>query len=197
MIGLAALGLASKVYGNIKSAQANKEAQRQLNDQFQENEAFFNNRAHKDFLETNAAKGAVELLRKKFDKDNKTINHRAAVTGATAENVVAQKGKSGENYNDAVNRIGQAGTYYQNAQENSYRRTLSDLYRQRTALNQQKAQNAANLSASGGELLSTAAEVGGLNEKKKGSGSIFGITPENRTKLNDIAKKGVNEILTP
>lgn len=161
-LGLGALGLASKVYGGIKGAQANKEAQQQLDQQFEENEAFFNNTVNKDFLETNAAKGIVEQLRKRYQDQAKTIESKSAATGATPEAEIAAKSEANEQYNDTINSVAQQGTAYQRQGERDYRYRLSDLYRQRLALNRDKAQNAQNVADAGGELLGTAASIGGL-----------------------------------
>jgi hypothetical protein len=163
-LGLAAVGLGSKIYAGIKGAQANQEAEDQLDQQFEENEAFFNNNANRDFLETNAAKGVSEMLRKRMQDQVKTIDSKAEATGATDESKIAAKSDANEQYNEGINRIGQNATAYQLSSERDYRANLSNLYHQRMALNRSKAQNAANVSEAGGQLLSTAGSLGAMGE---------------------------------
>lgn len=163
-LGLGALGLASKLYGGIKSAQANKQAQGQLNQQFEENQAFYNNRVNRDFMETNNAKGVVEQLRKRYQDQSKMIDNKSEVTGGTAEANIAAKTATNEQLNDGLNQVAQQATGYQLAAEGQFKNTQSDLYRQRMELNQQKAQNATNLMGAGGELMGTAAKVYELDD---------------------------------
>lgn len=192
-IGLGAIGLASKVFGAKKSADANEEAENQLNKQFQENETYFNNNVNRDYLDTNHAKGVVEQLRKNYKDKASTIDSNTAVTGGTAEGNIAAKTALNEKENEAINNVAQQGTYFKQQSERDYRYRLSDLYKQRMALNREKAASAGNLSDIGGELLGTAASVAGLGKGE--SGSLSGISGQNRVKLNDIAENETNKIL--
>lgn len=198
-IGLGAVGLASKIYGGIKGAQANREAEEMLNKQTAENEAFYNMNAKRDFLETNAAKGIVEQLRKQYQDKARTIDSKTEATGGTAEENIAAKSKINEQQNDAMNSLAQQGTAFKQNAERDYRWRLSDLYKQRMSLNRQKAQNAANVGEAGTQLIGTAADVGGFGNNSVGdgvsSGSIAGISDYNRGRLNQIAEDGTDKIL--
>jgi predicted phage tail protein len=190
-LGLGAVGLASKLYGGIKSAQANKEAQAQLDKQFEQNEAFYNNRVNKNFLETNAAKGVVEQLRKNFQNQTKQIDSKTAVTGGTAESNIAAKTAATEQVNDGLNQVAQQGTGYQLAAEGQYKNTQSDLYRQRMALNREKSQNASNIMGAGGELLGTAAKTYALHDFR----DVF-PDEDDRAKLKSQESGRIDQILS-
>lgn len=196
-IGLGAVGLASSLFGAAKGAKANKEAAGLIDKQEAENEAFYNNNVNRDFLETNAAKGVVEQIRKRYQDKVKQIDTTQAATGGTAEAAIAEKTALNESEGDAINSIAQKATGYQLANEGQYRQGLSDLYRQRMSLNRAKAENASNLSGVGANLLGTAASVAGLDTENlvKGASGSFAMSDDMRAKMNNIAKTGTNKIL--
>lgn len=186
----AGLGLASSIYGGIKSAQNNKEFENQINQQESNAEAFFNNRVNRDFMETNAAKSVVEQLRKQYLDQAKKIDSQTAATGGTAEANIAAKGNLNENYNNVMSNIASNATDYQENAENQYQNQVSDIAKQRMMLAEKKNENAMNLVAGGASLLGTAADLGALEDgvTEKPAGSMTGITKGNRNNLNEIAK---------
>ncbi len=199
MIGAitAGLGLASSIYGGIKSAQANKEMQNNINNQQAQADSFYNNRVNRDFMETNAAKGIVEELRKRYQEQAKTIDSNSAATGGTAEGNIAAKTELNDSYNSAMRGVAGEATNYQDRGEMIHQSQLSDLAQQRMQLSGMKGQNASNLMGVGENLLGTAADVAALGTETKvvPGGSTVGVTAANRTNLNDIAKTGTDKIL--
>lgn len=190
----AGLGLASSIYGGIKSAQANKEFENQINQQQSQADTFFNNRVNRDFMETNAAKSVVEQLRKRYLDQAKEIDSQTAVTGGTAEANIAAKGQVNENYNDVMSNVASQATGYQENAENNYQNQISDIAQQRMMLAEKKNQNTTNLMAAGASLLGTAADLGALDGDVNATGktaSQTGITASNRASLNGIAKNAV------
>lgn len=192
----AGLGLASSIYGGIKSAQDNKEFENQINQQESQAEAFFNNRVNRDFMETNAAKSVVEQLRKQYLDQAKKIDSQTAATGGTAEANIAAKGNLNENYNNVMSDVAGQATGYQENAENQYQGQISDIAKQRMMLAEKKNENAMNLVAGGASLLGTAADLGALEDvsavnQPNQPASVTGISPTNRTALNNIAKSAV------
>lgn len=169
MIGAitAGVGLASSIYGGIKSAKANKEAERQLDAYEAKQDAFYDKRLNQDFMESNAAKGLVEQMRKRYQDQAKTIESKGEATGATAEATIAAKSKANEQYNDSMNNLAQKSTYYQLNNEQNYQNSLADMYSKRMALNRNKAQNASNLAGVGAQLISTGADVAAMGKGGK------------------------------
>ena len=182
------LGLASSIYGGIKSAQANKEFENQINEQQSQADAFFNNRVNRDFMETNAAKGVVEQLRKRYLDQAKLADSQTAATGGTAEANIAAKRKLNEGFNNVMSNVASNATGYQENAENSYQNQISDIAKQRMLLAEKKNENATNLMAGGASLMGTAADLGALGGEP--AALLEGITPGNRANLNNIAKFG-------
>ena len=196
-IGLGAVGLASSIYGGIKSAQANKEAQQNIDKQENRAEAFYNNRVNRDYMDTNAAKGIVEQLRKRYEKQTKTIDSNTEAMGGTAEANIAAKTAANEQVNNAMNNVAQQATSYQEHGEDQYQNQMSDLARQRMALTMMKGEQATNLMKSGASLMGNGADIAALGKggKLTGSGSLAGISPEGRANLNALAQSGTSKIL--
>ena len=194
MIGAlsAGLGLASSLYGAYKGAQANKAFENQINEQETQADAFYNNRVNRDFMETNAAKGIVEQLRKRYLDQAKQVDSQTAATGGTAEANIAAKGNLNENYNQVMSNVAEQATNYQDAAEDRYQNQVSELAKQRMMIEDRKAQNAANLMQGGAALLGTAADIEALKEPNVAAptpgGSTVGLKPETRAAANNIAK---------
>lgn len=165
-IGLGIAGLAGQIFGATKGGQANRANQRLLNAEKIDNEKFYNLNSKQNFLDTNAAKGIFERLRKNVYNANKTVDSNAAATGATAEASIAAKSKNQENYNDAVNQLASKATDYQQNQEAIYRGEKARITGEQMDINNQKAQNAANLASNAGNLLSAAAPLSAWDELK-------------------------------
>jgi len=177
--GLGVASLAGQIFGAIKGGQANRANQDLLNKQREDNEKFYNMNVNRDFLETNAAKGMFEQLRKQFRDRNKVVENTAAVTGGTAEAEIAAKSSNQENYNDAVNSIAQNATGYQQGQEAIYRGQENAIDNRQMDINTQKAQNAANVFSNAGQLMGAASTLPGFEDLQKkysnaGAPSVLG-----------------------
>nr|WP_320022107.1 hypothetical protein [uncultured Draconibacterium sp.] len=160
-IGLTAASVAGKVFGAIKSGKANKANFRLLNEAKEDNEAFRNNTVNRDFMDTNAAKGVFTRLKKSLKDANKTVDSQAAVNGSTAEAEIAAKSKNQENFNNTTAKIAEGATAYQQQNEQEYRRGKERLLNAEMGLNQQKAQNAANLASNAASLAGAVANIPG------------------------------------
>ncbi len=158
--GLGAVSLGSTIFSAIKGGQANKANEKLLNQQVEQNEAFYNN--NQNFMDTNLAKSIMERARKQYQDRAKISESKGAVTGASAEQQVAEKSNLNEGYNDVVRNLAESGTRYTQNNEINYRNNLTRLMNARMALNQQKADSASNASSNAGDLFSSAAMLGGF-----------------------------------
>lgn len=158
-----ALSLAGMAYSAIKGGKANKANEALISKQEQENEAWYNN--NRDYMNTVQGKSAVEQVREAYEDRAKRDAQSAVVTGATAETEIAQKTAQNEAYNDALRQIASQGAQYAQQNEGIYRQSLQNLVGQKMAINQQKAQNAANMGQNIGNLMGTAAYAGLFNKK--------------------------------
>ncbi len=190
-LGLAGFGLAQSIYGGIQSANANKEMAQNIDNQQTQADAFYNNRVNRDFLDTNAAKGIVEELRKRYQEQAKTIDSNTAATGGTAEGNIAAKTELNDSYNSAMRGVAGEATNYQDRGEMIHQSQLSDLAQQRMQLSGMKGQNASNLMQTGENLLGTAADVAAFGEDTPESN----YTVPDKVGLQNIAKTGTDKIL--
>ena len=157
-----------------------------------QNDAYFKTRINRDFLQTNAAKGVLEKVRKQYQTAEKGIAGRAAITGASDEAVIAQHSANNENLNDAVSNIAQNATNYQENAENQYQQSKGGILNAKMGINSAKAENAANLASNAGNLLGTAAMMSGFGS---GTGaSAVGRTDYQSGQLNQIAPSGLKSV---
>ena len=166
-IGAGALGVGSTIFSAIKGGQANQENEQLLAEQQEKNEAFYNNR--QNFMETNMASSVLERARKDYENRSKISDSKAAVTGASAEQQVAEKTKMNEGYNDVVRNLAEVGTRYTQNNEWQYQNNLNRLLSTKMQLNQQKANNAANAASNAGNLFTSAAMLEGFGNNKPGA----------------------------
>jgi len=200
-LALGGVGLASQLFGGIKSGKANKAAQEALNKQIEENQAIYNNNVNRSFLDTNAAKGALERIRKQYEKANETAESKGVITSASPEAIIAEKTVNNEALNDATSQLAEQATAYQDSQTNQYRQTANQLTGAKIGLEQQKAENAGNLVSNAGNLLGSAAMLGvgaiGTGDAPSGTDAAIAARGANGQglALNTIASQGTNSIL--
>ena len=187
--GLTAVGLAGQIFSAFRGGKMQKENRQLLGNMKAENEAFYNNNVNQDFMKTNAAKGIFEQLRKRNLDANKLAESNVAATGGTAEAEIAMKGQNNEQYNDAVNNLGQNATQYQTNQEAMYRATNNQLNQQEMAMNEGEQESAANLASNSANLMDAAANIPNNNT----SALLPGYREPFRvpTKANPISTKGI------
>ena len=194
-IGLGVSSLAGNIFGNIMSGKANNANRKLIEQQRQKNESFYNNNVNRDFLETNAAKGLFERLRKNLYDNNKIINSTAAVTGASDEAVIAEKSRNQENYNDAVNQLASQATQYQQNEEQMYRNADQNLANQEMQLNANQAQNAANAVQNAAGVASAAANMAGALPGTNIAGvNQFGRTPAQEATLRQMGNSAFSDL---
>ncbi|MBN2821074.1 MAG: hypothetical protein JXP36_19030 [Bacteroidales bacterium] len=189
-----ALGVGSKIFSAIRGGQANESTQNLINRQIQDNESFYNNRVNRDFMETNVAKGLAERLRKNLEKSNKTVESKSASLGGTAEAEIAAKSRNQENYNDAINQLAGQATQYQQGQEAIYQNAKNNTMNAQIGLNQQKANNAANIASNADQLISGAMSLSGGETATSGEPILnqFGRTQEQEEALRKISQSAFN-----
>lgn len=184
-LGLGAVGAGMKIFSAIKGAQANKATQRLLDEERAANEAMFG-ASKQDFLETNAAKSIMEKVRENQLAANKQAENNVAKTGGTAEAEIAAKSAIQEKTNDVVSDIAGQATQYQNQKEAQYLAQKNALNNQQIAVNSAKAENAANLSEGGSQLLNTAATVAGMAKPEMTLSDAQGIAAEGRSNMTNF-----------
>lgn len=100
MIGEAILGtvggLASGIFGGIKSAKAAKEQQRLIDEQESKNNAWYNRNYYQNYMDSAEAQAAMKRVENTLKKQNQEARATAVVTGATPEAAIAQQQANNE-----------------------------------------------------------------------------------------------------
>lgn len=89
-------GLASGIFGGIKSAKAAREQQRLINEQESKNNAWYNRNYYQNYMESAEAQAAMKRVENTLKKQNQEARATAAVMGSTPEAVVAQQQANNE-----------------------------------------------------------------------------------------------------
>lgn len=123
----AGLGLASSIFGGLKSKKAAEQQQQIIDEARRRNESIFNKEYYGDYMQSATAQSAMRNVRDYMKKSNERASNMAAITGATPESVVAQKEVSADAIADTAAAI-QAQSDYQK------QRALSNYQAQEAAL---------------------------------------------------------------
>jgi len=158
-----AVSLAGMAYSAIKGGQANRANEALIGKQEEDNEAWYNNR--RDYMDTVAGKSAIEQVREAYEDRAKRDANTAVATGASGEQEIAQKTEANKSYNDAIRQIAGQGQQYAQQNEGIYRNSLQNIYNEKMGMNNQKAQNAANLSSNLGNMFGSVAMAGMFDKK--------------------------------
>lgn len=179
------LSIAGQIFGAVKGAQQNNNTQQLLNKQVEENEADYNNTAHKSFLDTNQAKDHVKQMDETLRDQTKAAAGRAVITGASDEAVVAANSGAQKNYNDASSNLAAQATNFQENQKRMYLGRKDRLNAVQMGINQQRAENSSNLVGNAGDLFSTITFNQGLKDKNQVAGN-FGRSDAQQATLKQI-----------
>jgi len=165
-IGLAGAGLLTNVVGNIFSGKANRKAQGIVDDQIADLTAWRDTEVNRDPLKSNVGKN---IMRKALDtakQQARTADSKSAITGASAEQSIAEKGNIQKGLSDTMSNIAGYATAREDQIEGRYRSNLSQLLNQKTNMQLNKAQQGANVASSAGSFLQGLAPMfadGGAN----------------------------------
>lgn len=89
-------GLASGIFGGIKSAKAAKEQQRLIDEQESKNNAWYNRNYYQNYMDSTEAQAAMKRVENTLKKQNQEARATAVVTGATPEAAIAQQQANNE-----------------------------------------------------------------------------------------------------
>lgn len=108
-LGGAVAGLGSSIFGGIKARKARKKAEKEqrriLNRMNEDNESMFLKDYYQSALDDPTAKSYLKRISGDLYDRNKGAENNAISTGATHENLLAQKQSANEVMSDAVNNV--------------------------------------------------------------------------------------------
>lgn len=99
---MAAVAVASSIFGAAKSGQANKKNKLMLDGLEQENKSDFLKEYYRGALDNEGSKAYLKKLDNSMKEANKAVDNSAVATGATQENILAQKESNNRVMSDAV-----------------------------------------------------------------------------------------------
>ena len=149
--GAAALG--SAIYGAIKSSKANNAARRLIQQQRDENRAWYNTKRNQDYTQRADVQNAITRQRELLAEQIKSANARQVVGGGSDESAALAKEAANKSVASATADIAAAGANYKDQVEAQYRA-------QDAALNQQQAQSYQQQAAQTAQAASQAVNAG-------------------------------------
>lgn len=151
----AGLGIAgsigSAIIGGSAASKAARQANRLIEQQQKDNQAWFDRRYHEDYSQTAEAQNLMNYARQEAEKQFRRAEGAAAVAGATDESVAMAKREANEMLSKTASNIAAQGTARKDAIEQQYLNTKNSLTQQQVANLQQKAQS---ISAAAGQASS-------------------------------------------
>ena len=174
MIG-AAIGavasIGSSIFGGIKKRKAMKKQKRILDGQMQENDQWFNAEYGRDVLDNPESRSYLKSISDKLRKQNRAMENNAVATGATHENMLAQKQAANEVMSDAVNNVVAQQTARKDGIRQQYMANKQSILNNQRTLAAQQAGNVADMASSiaggVGQLANVADSAGWLGKLKK------------------------------
>ena len=159
-----AVGLAGTVYGAVKSGQERNRMKLMMENQKADNQAWFDQKRYSDSMQRKDTQNLMRSLRDNLQDSNRATAATAVVTGATPEQVAAQKAAQGDVITDTYANVAAQGQREKDIAESQYLARKAGLEQQEIAQAEGAAQGAEQLM---GNSLSTGLSgvVGSLNNK--------------------------------
>ena len=140
-------GLGISTIGNIFGASANSKANKLLESRMAEETAYRDTAINQDPLKSNVGRNIMKQALDRAKTQAKTVDSGAAVTGASAESRIAQKGNIQKGLSDTASNIAAYATAREDSIEGRYRSDISGMMGQKIAMLSNQAQSASNLAS--------------------------------------------------
>lgn len=123
----AGLSVAGSIFGGIQASKAMKKVKNNLEEQKQENEAWYNRRYNEDATQRADAQRILTKTEESIRQRNRQAAGAQAVMGGTEESVAAAKAANNEALADATSRIAVAGEARKDQIEETFRQKDAQL----------------------------------------------------------------------
>lgn len=161
----------SSIYGAIKSSQANKRAERLLQNQRDENQRWYDQRMAEDYTQRTDVQNVLRKQRELLQEQYRRAQATNIVAGGTDESLALQKQAANEAMGETMANLAAQGADYKERVEEKYRATDAALNQQQIGIEQAKAKNIAEAAGQMGSA------VGGLMSDL-GKAKSTAMTPE-------------------
>lgn len=158
-------GLASGIFGGIKSAKAAREQQRLINEQESKNNAWYNRNYYQNYMESAEAQAAMKRVENTLKKQNQEARATAAVMGSTPEAAVAQQQANNEILDNTATGLAAQATQRKMQVDAANQQNQNAILNARLGQSQMNEQGGAQLMSNGLGLIGSAFS---MHEKKKG-----------------------------
>ena len=164
----AGLGAAASVIGGIKARQAAAKANRMLEGQKAENQAWYDRMYNEDATQRADTQRMLTMTMDRMRRRNKAAAGTAAVMGSSPEAVAVEKEANAQALADTASQIAAAGAARKDQVEAQYLANKNALTQQQIGVQNQQAQNIAQATQGASQaLMGAGAAVDELGEAKK------------------------------
>ena len=158
-------GLASGIFGGIKSAKAAREQQRLINEQESKNNAWYNRNYYQNYMESAEAQAAMKRVENTLKKQNQEARATAAVMGSTPEAAAAQQQANNEILDNTATGLAAQATQRKMQVDAANQQNQNAILNARVGQSQMNEQGGAQLMSNGLGLIGSAIS---MYDKKKG-----------------------------
>lgn len=158
-------GLASGIFGGIKSAKAAREQQRLIKEQESKNNAWYNRNYYQNYMESAEAQAAMKRVENTLKKQNQEARATAAVMGSTPEASVAQQQANNEILDNTATGLAAQATQRKMQVDAANQQNQNAILNARLGQSQMNEQGGAQLMSNGLGLIGSAFS---MYDKKKG-----------------------------
>lgn len=158
-------GLASGIFGGIKSAKAAREQQRLINEQESKNNAWYNRNYYQNYMESAEAQAAMKRVENTLKKQNQEARATAAVMGSTPEASVAQQQANNEILDNTATGLAAQATQRKTQVDAANQQNQNAILNARLGQSQMNEQGGAQLMSNGLGLIGSAFS---MYDKEKG-----------------------------
>lgn len=158
-------GLASGIFGGIKSAKAAREQQRLISEQESKNNAWYNRNYYQNYMESAEAQAAMKRVENTLKKQNQEARATAAVMGSTPEAAVAQQQANNEILDNTATGLAAQATQRKTQVDAANQQNQNAILNARLGQSQMNEQGGAQLMSNGLGLIGSAFS---MYDKEKG-----------------------------
>lgn len=152
MIGTAigaATALASSIYGAVTSANANRKANRLIQDQRDENQRWYNMKQAEDYTQRSDSQAVLNKQRDLLNEQFKRARATNAVAGGSDEQLALQQQAAADSLSDTMTNIAAGASAYKDNVEQQFRQQDAALNQQQAGIQQNKANTIAQAAGQG------------------------------------------------
>lgn len=162
VLGLAG-GVGNMIAGGIKTAKANRERRKILEDERKRIQSQYDSEYYQDYLDRSDIQSLIKKLRDDSQERLQNAESSAVITGATPESVAAQKKAEAEGLGKSLSQIAGYGDGWKQSIADRYNQQMASLRNMGYQFNAERSANYSNmLSNAANAITGAASSVSGL-----------------------------------